>query len=219
VNILPGTGNPENWISGFTGSAGTAVVTREQAGVWTDSRYFLQAADELADTGFELFKMGQADTPDMIDWIIAQVGKGGTVGIDGLVYAASDAIALKNKLDAKGIRPETAFDPFSEIRDDRPELPKNKAFILPDDIAGESVKSKIARINAELKKVEADGLILVTLDAVAWTFNLRGSDIDYNPVALAYGFVSENETILFIDPEKVTEEIVHTYTEQGIHPP
>jgi len=204
------------WISGFTGSAGTAVVTREKAGVWTDSRYFLQAADELADTGFELFKMGQADTPDMTDWIIAQVGKGGTVGIDGLVYAASDAKALKNKLDAREIRLETAFDPFSEIRGDRPEIPKNKVFILPDAIAGESVKSKIARINAELKKVEADGLIVATLDAVAWTFNLRGNDVDYNPVAVAYGYVSENETILFIDPEKLTEESVHAYAEQGI---
>ncbi len=192
------------WISGFTGSAGTAVVTREKAGVWTDSRYFLQAADELA------------DTPDMTDWIIAQVGKGGTVGIDGLVYAASDAKALKNKLDAREIRLETAFDPFSEIRGDRPEIPKNKVFILPDAIAGESVKSKIARINTELKKVEADGLILVTLDAVAWTFNLRGNDVDYNPVAVAYGYVSENETILFIDPEKLTEESVHAYAEQGI---
>lgn len=204
------------WISGFTGSAGTAVVTRDKAGVWTDSRYFLQAADELADTGFELFKMGQADTLEMIGWIITQVGPGGTVGIDGSVYAASDAKALKSKLDAREIRLETAFDPFSEIWSDRPEIPKNKVFILPDAIAGESVKSKIARINAELKKVEAEGLILVTLDAVAWTFNLRGNDVDYNPVAVAYGYVSENETILFIDPEKLTEEVTQAYTEQGI---
>ena len=204
------------WISGFTGSAGTAVVTKELAGVWTDSRYFLQAADELADTGFELFKMGQADTPDMTEWIVAQVGQDGTVGIDGLVYAASDALALLNKLQTKNIQLESSFDPFSEIYKDRPEIPKNEAFILPEEIAGESVKSKINRINSELKKVDANGIIIVTLDAVAWTFNLRGNDVDYNPVTVAYGYVSENETILFIDPEKMTDEAANAYAEQGV---
>ena len=204
------------WISGFTGSAGTAVVTKELAGVWTDSRYFLQAADELTDTGFELFKMGQADTPDMTEWIVAQVGQDGTVGIDGLVYAASDALALLNKLQTKNIQLESSFDPFSEIYKDRPEIPKNKAFILPEEIAGESVKSKINRINSELKKVDANGIIIVTLDAVAWTFNLRGNDVDYNPVTVAYGYVSENETILFIDPEKMTDEAANAYAEQGV---
>lgn len=204
------------WISGFTGSAGTAVVTRKQAGVWTDSRYFLQAANELTNTGFDLFKMGQADTPDMADWIIAQVGQGGSVGIDGLVFSASGANALKDKLTTKKIRLETTFDPFSEIQDDRPGIPKNKVFILPDEISGESVKSKIERINAGLKEVEADGLILATLDAVAWTFNLRGNDVDYNPVAVAYGYVSEKETILFIDPEKLTDEDIRIYADQGI---
>ena len=204
------------WISGFTGSAGTAVVTKELAGVWTDSRYFLQAADELTDTGFELFKMGQADTPDMTEWIVAQVGQDGTVGIDGLVYAASDALALLNKLQTKNIQLESSFDPFSEIYKDRPEIPKNKAFILPEETAGESVKSKINRINSELKKVDANGIIIVTLDAVAWTFNLRGNDVDYNPVTVAYGYVSENETILFIDPEKMTDEAANAYAEQGV---
>ena len=204
------------WISGFTGSAGTAVVTKSQAGVWTDSRYFLQAADELADTGFELFKMGQTDTPDMTEWIMAQVGPGGTVGIDGLVYAASDAFTLENRLQAKEIRLETTFDPFSEIQSDRPEIPKNKVFILTEEIAGESVKSKIHRINNELKKADADGIIIVTLDAVAWTFNLRGNDVDYNPVAVAYGYVSEKESILFVDPEKLTDEVVNVYAEQDV---
>ena len=204
------------WISGFTGSAGTAVVTKEQAGIWTDSRYFLQAADELADTGFELFKMGQAGTPDMTEWIITHVGQGGTVGIDGLVYAASDALTLQNELQSKKIKLETTFDPFSEIQSDRTEIPKNKIFILSDDIAGETVKSKIARINSELKKVDADGIIIATLDAVAWTFNLRGNDVDYNPVAVAYGYVSDNEAILFIDREKLDDETINVYTEQGI---
>ncbi len=204
------------WISGFTGSAGTVAVTKDKAGVWTDSRYFLQAANELKNTGFELFKMGQSDTPDMTDWIIRQAGKSGTVGIDGLVYAASDAKALKAKLDAKGISLETSLDPFSAIWSNRPEIPRNKVLTLPDMVTGESVTGKIERINAELKKMDADGLIIVTLDAVAWTFNLRGNDVDYNPVAVAYAYVSEKETVLFIDPEKLTDEVSESYKKQGI---
>jgi Xaa-Pro aminopeptidase len=204
------------WLTGFTGSAGTAVVTADKAGVWTDSRYFLQAGAELADTGFELFKMGQPGTPDMTDWLIEQTGEGAAVGIDGLVYAASDAKTLQEKLAAKGIRLETAFDPFDDIRADRPAIPKNAAFTLPDDIAGESAESKIRRINAELTKMGADGILIVTLDAVAWTFNLRGADVDYNPVAVAYAYVSEKETVLFIDPEKLPAEVAAHYKAQGV---
>ena len=204
------------WISGFTGSAGTAVVTKEKAGVWTDSRYFLQAAEELHETGFDLFKMGQPETPEMTDWIIEQTGQGGRVGIDGLVYAASDALALKKRLEAKGIALDTSYDPFTVIRADRPAIPTNKAFTLPVEIAGESVADKIKRINEQLKKADADGILIVTLDAVAWTFNLRGNDVEYNPVAVAYAYVSEKESVLFIDPEKLTDEVANAYLEQGI---
>ena len=204
------------WISGFTGSAGTAVVTKKNAGVWTDSRYFIQAEEELDNTGFDLFKMGQADTPHMTSWIIGEVGEGGTVGIDGLVFAASEAKDLKDKLEKKNIKLNTTFDPFTEIRKDRPDIPKNKAFTLPVEIAGESVKSKISRINKELEKVEADGIIIVTLDAVAWTFNLRGNDVDYNPVAVACAYVSEKETVLFIDTEKLSDRVTEFYKKEGI---
>ena len=204
------------WVSGFTGSAGTAVVTKDKAGVWTDSRYFLQGETELAGTGFDLFKDGQPETPEMTTWIIDQVGKGGTVGIDGLVYAASEAKVLKSNLDKKGINLETSFDPFTEAWQDRPEIPKNEAFILPDKIAGESVESKIARINGVLKQIDADGIIIVTLDAVAWTFNIRGNDVDYNPVAVAYAYVSEKETVLFIDPDKVTKEVSKEYKKHNV---
>ncbi len=204
------------WISGFTGSAGTAVVTKDKAGVWTDSRYFLQAADELENTGFDLFKMGLADTPDMTDWVIAQVGKGGAVGIDGLVYAASDAKVLKSKLENKGIKLETALDPFAEIWPNRPEIPKNKAFLLPDEITGESTRKKIKRINTALEKLEANGLIAVTLDAVAWIFNIRGNDVEFNPVTVAYGFISPKESVLFIDPDKLTDDTKHRLLKQGV---
>src|SRR5690554_4811202 len=204
------------WISGFSGSAGTAVVTKDNAGVWTDSRYFIQAAEELEGTGFDLFKMGQSETPDMTNWIIEQVGNGGTVGIDGLVYASPDAKTLKDKLENKNIKLNTSFDPFTVIRKDRPEIPKNKAYTLPVEIAGETVESKINRINGELAKIDADGILIVTLDAVAWTFNLRGNDVDYNPVAVAYAYVSKKETVLFIDLEKISDEVAYSYKESGI---
>lgn len=204
------------WISGFSGSAGTAVVTKDNAGVWTDSRYFIQAAEELEGTGFDLFKMGQSETPDMTNWIIEQVGNGGTVGIDGLVYASSDAKTLKDKLENKNIKLDTSFDPFTVIRKDRPEIPKNKAYTLPVEIAGETVESKINRINGELAKIDADGILIVTLDAVAWTFNLRGNDVDYNPVAVAYAYVSKKESVLFIDLEKISDEVAYSYKESGI---
>jgi len=204
------------WITGFTGSAGTAVITRKQAGVWTDSRYFLQAAQQLERTGFDLYKMGMPETPDMVDWIIEQVGKGGKVGIDGMVYAASEAKNLINKLASKGIETETRFDPFEEIWKDRPEIPKNKIFTLPEEITGESTKNKIERIVEEIDKAGAEGIVIATLDAVAWTFNIRGNDVEYNPVAVAYGYVSKNESILFIDPNKLTQTIASELQSQGV---
>ncbi|MFA7227351.1 MAG: aminopeptidase P family N-terminal domain-containing protein, partial [Dysgonamonadaceae bacterium] len=204
------------WITGFTGSAGTAVITMKQAGVWTDSRYFLQAAQQLEGTGFDLFKMGMPETPDMIDWIVEQVGNGGKVGIDGMVYATSEAKTLKNKLESKGIALETRFDPFEEIWKDRPEIPKNKIFTLPKEITGESTKNKIKRIVEEIEKAGAEGIVIATLDAVAWTFNIRGNDVEYNPVAVAYGYVSKNESVLFIDPDKLTPPIASELQSQGV---
>ena len=204
------------WITGFTGSAGTAVITMKQAGVWTDSRYFLQAAQQLEGTGFDLFKMGMPETPDMIDWIVEQVGNGGKVGIDGMVYATSEAKTLKNKLESKGIALETRFDPFEEIWKDRPEIPKNKIFTLPKEITGESTKNKIKRIVEEIEKAGAEGIVIATLDAVAWTFNIRGNDVEYNPVAVAYGYVSKNESVLFIDPDKLTPSIASELQSQGV---
>lgn len=204
------------WISGFTGSAGTAVITKDKAGIWTDSRYFLQAENELKDTGFELFRMGQAETPEMTDWIIEQVGKGGTVGIDGLVYAASDAKALKSRLDAKEINLQTELDPFAEVWENRPNIPQDQIFLLPDEVTGESTKDKIERINNQLEKLDADGLIAVTLDAVAWIFNMRGSDVDFNPVAVAYGYVSKKESVLFVDAEKLDDATKDALLKQGV---
>ena len=204
------------WISGFTGSAGTIVVSLKEAGLFTDSRYFLQGVTELENTGIDLFKMGLPETPDMIDWIISQAGENGKVGIDGLVYAAADAQLLENKLKRKSIELVTKYDPFEEIWTDRPEIPRNEIFALSEDVTGESTKSKIERIVAELKKEDADGMLMVTLDTVAWTFNIRGNDVDFNPVAVAYAYISEKETVLFINPKKLTEEVADNLKQQGV---
>ena len=210
------TWESRKWISGFTGSAGTIVVSLKEAGLFTDSRYFLQGVTELENTGIDLFKMGLPETPDMIDWIISQAGENGKVGIDGLVYAAADAQLLENKLKRKNIELITEYDPFKEIWIDRPEIPTNEIFALSEDVTGESTKSKIERIVAELKKEDADGMLMVTLDTVAWTFNIRGNDVDFNPVAVAYAYISEKETVLFINPKKLTEEIADNLKQQGV---
>ena len=204
------------WISGFTGSAGTIVVTLKEAGLFTDSRYFLQGKTELKDTGIDLFKMGLPETPEMIDWIIDQAGENGKVGIDGLVYAASEAETLKKRLKRKNIKLVTEFDPFVGIWNDRPNIPKNEIFTLPEYITGESAKSKIKRIVESLKKEDADGMLMVTLDTIAWTFNIRGNDVDFNPVAVAYAYISEKETVLFIDPDKLTPEVSDNLKQQGV---
>ena len=210
------TWESRKWISGFTGSAGTIVVTLKEAGLFTDSRYFLQGKTELANTGIDLFKMGLPETPTMIDWIIDQAGENGKVGIDGLVYAAADAHMLENRLKRKNIELVTQFDPFVEIWKDRPEIPTNEIFTLPEDVTGESAKSKIGRIVEALKKEDADGMLMVTLDAVAWTFNIRGNDVDFNPVAVAYAYISKKETVLFINPKKLTKEVPDNLKQQGV---
>ena len=210
------TWESRKWISGFTGSAGTIVVTLKEAGLFTDSRYFLQGKTELANTGLDLFKVGLPETPEMIDWIIDQAGENGKVGIDGLVYAAADAQLLENRLKRKNIELVTQFDPFAEIWKDRPEIPTNEIFILPEDVTGESAKSKINRIVEVLKKEDADGMLMVTLDAIAWTFNIRGNDVDFNPVAVAYSYISEKETVLFINPKKLTNEVADNLKQQGV---
>ncbi|NLC50356.1 MAG: aminopeptidase P family protein [Bacteroidales bacterium] len=210
------TWESRKWISGFTGSAGTIVVTLKEAGLFTDSRYFLQGKTELANTGIDLFKMGLPETPTMIDWIIDQAGENGKVGIDGLVYAAADAHMLENRLKRKNIELVTQFDPFVEIWKDRPEIPTNEIFTLPEDVTGESAKSKIGRIVEALKKEDADGMLMVTLDAVAWTFNIRGNDVDFNPVAVAYAYISKKETVLFINPKKLTKEVADNLKQQGV---
>jgi len=204
------------WISGFSGSAGTVVVTLDNAGLWTDSRYFLQAADELAGTEIILFRDRLPDTISFTDWIKSELADKDRVGIDGNVYSAKDALKLKSDLKQSDIELVSDFDPFEEIREDRPALPKNPVIMQTVEFAGESVKSKIDRVMAEAEKNEADSVWISTLDTIAWMFNIRGNDVPFNPVVVSHAFISRNETILFVDTDKVTLKIADSLKNEGV---
>lgn len=204
------------WISGFTGSAGTVVVTRDKAGLWTDSRYFLQADKELKGTGIELFREGLPHTLSIEEWLITELGENSYVGIDGNVYAAREAINLTQKLNKKKLHVLSDYDPFTAIWHDRPGIPENKSFILPEKYTGESAESKIARICTEIEKEGAEGLIVAALDTIAWIFNIRGNDVKCNPVTVCYAYVSRKESILFINPEKLTPEVSNYLKSQHV---
>ncbi|MDR1919183.1 MAG: aminopeptidase P family protein [Tannerellaceae bacterium] len=213
---VPARWKSRQWLSGFTGSAGTLVFTAGKAGLWTDSRYFLQAAAELEGTGIDLYKTGLPETPSIDDFLLHELEEGAVVGLDGQSYSAAGARALERLLGGKHIRLETSFDLLNEIWKDRPEIPRAPLFELPVEITGQSVRDKLDAINNLLRPAGADALLLCALDEVAWTFNIRGNDIDYNPVALAYAFVSEKETVLFVQPGKLTQEIARHLTEEGV---
>ncbi|MDR1092331.1 MAG: aminopeptidase P family protein [Prevotella sp.] len=204
------------WISGFTGSAGTVVVTRGKAGLWTDSRYFLQAANELDENLITLFKEGLPDTPSIEEWLIAELEKGENVGIDGSVYAAKEAINLTLKLNMKGLHLISDYDPFDAIWHDRPAIPKNPIFVLPEKYTGEAANKKISRVCDAVEKAGAESLLVASLDTIAWIFNIRGNDVKCNPVAVSYAYISRKETVLFIDPEKLTAETADYLKSEGV---
>ena len=195
------------WISGFTGSAGTIVITNDKAGLWTDSRYFLQAEEQLKDSGIDLYKTGLPETPALSDWIVSELSAGDCVGIEGDVYAASEAKSLIELFSEKKLQVNSNFAPYDSLWENRPAIPANPAFVLPENFTGKSCRDKIREVLAEVKKNEADLTILAALDTIVWLFNIRGNDVDYNPVCVCYAVVSENETILFISPDKLTQEV------------
>lgn len=195
------------WISGFTGSAGTAVITDETGGLWTDSRYFLQAASQLEDTGIMLFKDRLPETPSIAEWLGSVLSPGDKVGIDGWVNTTAEAENLQKQLQAYGLQLVSTEDPFQRIWKDRPSLPLNPPFILPLSYAGKNCTEKIAEICEQIFLNHADAILLSALDEIAWTLNLRGSDVHCNPVFVSYLFITDTTTTLYILPEKITPEI------------
>lgn len=204
------------WISGFTGSAGTVVVTLEKAGLWTDSRYFLQAASQLEGTGIDLYKEMLPETPSIPTFLCAELQEGQTVGIDGTVFSTEAARSLKEELAAARIAVKSLPDPMDDIWTDRPPLPQAPAFIHELKYAGRTCAQKLEAVRAEMRRAGAQCLLLSALDEIAWTLNLRGSDVHCNPVVVSYLLIGEQEACYFIEPQKLTSSVRAYLEENGV---
>ena len=198
------------WISGFTGSAGTAVILMDKAGLWTDSRYFLQAAKELEGSGITLYKEMLPETPSITEFLCQHLKPGESVSIDGKMFSVQQVEQMKEELAAHQLQVDIFGDPLKNIWKDRPSIPDSPAFIYDIKYAGKSCEEKISAIRAELKKKGVYALFISALDEIAWTLNLRGNDVHCNPVIVSYLLITQDEVTYFISPEKVTPE-VETY--------
>ena len=196
------------WISGFTGSAGTAVIALEDAGLWTDSRYFIQAEEQLEGTGIRLFKDRLPETPSIGEWLGSILKEGNKVGIDGWVNSHQEAFGLNNELKAKGLALETMTeDIFDTLWENRPRLPQSPIFILDEARTGASCTAKINRIKETIAKNGVSAIILSALDEIAWTLNLRGNDVHCNPVFISYLLISAEGYTLYIMEDKITDDV------------
>ena len=225
--IIPGT-DPhqseypsEHWkfrdyVSGFTGSNGTAVVTLDDAGLWTDSRYFLQAAEQLEGSGFTLRKENIPGEPTVLEWLGEVLDEDAVVGVDGRLFSLIEANRIEMFYAQNGFMFAPDFRAAEAIWTDRPARPMNPAFVHDEALAGEDVDSKISRVVDALDAADADGLLITALDEIAWLLNLRGSDVDYTPVVIAFAYVSADERVLFIDSEKVTSEVKDHLKKYGV---
>lgn len=225
--IIPGT-DPhqseypsEHWkfrdyVSGFTGSNGTAVVTLDDAGLWTDSRYFLQAAEQLEGSGFTLHKENIPGELTVLEWLGEVLDEDAVVGVDGRLFSLIEANRIEMFCAQNGFMFAPDFRAAEAIWTDRPARPMNPAFVHDEALAGEDVDSKISRVVDALDAADADGLLITALDEIAWLLNLRGSDVDYTPVFIAFAYVSEDERVLFIDSEKVTSEVKDHLKKYGV---
>lgn len=209
------------WISGFNGSAGTAVVTMRSAALWTDSRYFIAAEEQLRGTEFQLMKLKVEGTPTISDWIASELLQNEDecreVGLDGMVNSYNDTMALISDLrKAGGITVRTNFDPLEQIWMNRPAITENPVEIQSLNFAGETVDDKIQRIRKALREHHADGILVSALDDIAWTLNLRGTDVHCNPVFVSYLLISSEQVSLFVNPKKISSEVKVYLDEHGI---
>ena len=201
-------------MNGFP--AGTVIITADKAGLWTDSRYFLQASTQLEGTGIELFKMMLPETPTIPEFLTHELKEGQTVGLNGETYSLADARSLEKALAEKEIKLNTNASLIDPIWKERPAIPEAPMFEMPVELSGKSTEDKLIDINKMLHKAGADCTILSALDEVAWTFNIRGTDVAYNPVVISYAFVSEKESVLFVNPKKIPAEIAEHLKKEGV---
>ena len=213
---------PDHWkgrefISGFNGSAGTAVVTMNSAALWTDSRYFLAAEEQLRGTEFQLMKLKIEGTPTIPEWIGKECGPGAEVAVDGSCSSANSVKELIADLRKQGgITLRTNLDPLAQIWRNRPPIPENPVEIYPLEYAGESAHDKIARIRQALREKHADGMLMAALDDIAWTLNLRGSDVHCNPVFVSYLLIAPNDVTLYINKVKLLPQVEAYLKAEGV---
>ena len=213
---LPEEWQERTWLSGFTGSAGFVVITREKAGLWTDGRYFVQAPIEIKDSGIDLFKEGMEGTPNYIDWIISEIPENGMVAVNAIATSHANWELLTEKLGAKN-RQLVDLPLLKDIWTDRsPNAVKNPVFVHPIERAGKSVNDKLRDIREKMEEAAASVHIISSLDDVAWTLNLRGSDVQSNPVFLGYIILSKSEANLFVDLEKLDADSRAQMQESGV---
>lgn len=195
------------WVSGFTGSAGTVVILADKAGLWTDSRYFIQAEKELKDSGIDLFKMGLPGVPDYRQWLVDELQPGSVVGIEGQTISVDEAGKLAKTLKANDLRLDTKIQLQNIVWEGRPPMPEEEVFELDLKYAGVSRAKKIEAVRREMKEAGETHYIICALDEIAWLLNLRGNDVEFNPVFYSYMVISLNNVYLFIDPHKITSSI------------
>lgn len=216
---VPDRWKGREWISGFNGSAGTAVVTMHSAALWTDSRYFIAAADQLSGTEFQLMKLKIEGTPTISEWLGSELREvsSAQVGVDGMCNSAANVEVLVSDLRREGgITVRTNLDPLDIVWTDRPQIPASKVEIQPVELAGETVASKLTRIRKALRDLHADGMLMSALDDVAWTLNLRGTDVHCTPVFVSYLLILTTSATLYINKEKLTPEVEAHLESQGV---
>jgi Xaa-Pro aminopeptidase len=203
------------FTSGFTGSAGTLVITADFAGLWTDFRYFEQAPEQLAGSGFELVKQKVQHAPEYIQWLIGKLDKGAVVATDEKLLSVLLGDTITQAFTAKGIQLQSK-DYLSPIWENRPALPADAAFLIEDKHIGQSVAGKLAQVRESMSALMADFHLVSSLDDMAWLFNIRGKDVNYNPVVLSFALISQDHATLFINPDKLTEEEKATLLKSGV---
>lgn len=209
--LPPAHWRDREWLTGFwstNGTNGTAVVTPDQALCWTDSRYFLQATEQLQGTGFSMMEEDGPNAVDLVDWVTENTPKGAVVAIDGTTFSISQAQQMEQEFNDNGITLKTDFQPFDILNSERPQRPMNKLFVHDESIVGETVDSKVERVMTEVKAELANAIMLSALDDIAWCTNLRtANDICYSPIYVSYLYLSDEQRVLFIDQQKITDEV------------
>ncbi|MDE7154035.1 MAG: aminopeptidase P family protein [Muribaculaceae bacterium] len=204
------------FLSGFTGSAGSLLILQDAAYLWTDSRYFIQAAQQLEGTPIALMKEGLPETPSISGFLTQTLAKGDKVGVDGWIFSVNECEALTAELAKAGIEVTTGFDFIDEIWNDRPDLPADKIFIHENVYAGEDAAQKMERVMAKVKADGADAIFISALDDIAWTLNIRSRDVNCNPVATAFLYLSDGKKILFTNPAKVDDTVAQYLGSRGV---